>query len=356
MKYFLLIFSIIIINGTFSIPQTNVPLTEDSQERLFAAIAEYLDAPYKIGGITPKGVDCSALTQVIYEHAFNLPLPYPITEQYAQGENVNDINELLAGDLIFFNISTKDKPDHIGIYIGNAHFVHATINKGVIVSSIYDKNYYDSFLCGKRLMPTKYNKKIKFKILTNCIKHPEMMVSSLEDFYWENSYSSNCEIMDNHISLEICENKLSACFDSNYDILNLFKVEDFISRYVLYAKTFSDCGIVDCISVCNTSFKEHLSLKYDMIYNYYDETFTVKNCVLEYLDIDPATFNKNYFEYTEKLETNKKTTKKYKKIEAEFNKYLELHDKSLKIELNDYRIVDDNTIEKIKSIKKELFY
>jgi peptidoglycan DL-endopeptidase LytE len=99
----------------------------------------FLGAPYRLGGSSVKGLDCSGFVKKIY-HFFNIDLPRTAFEQAHIGLRVAR-EELIEGDLIFFN--TRRKLGHVGIYIGNDEFVHASSRKqGVRVDNL-NTPYYD---------------------------------------------------------------------------------------------------------------------------------------------------------------------------------------------------------------------
>ena len=116
----------------------NVPFTE--REKILFEVIKYLETPYKYGGNTDKGIDCSAFTKQVYEKSVSVELPRTAREQFNTGEKVSK-DELKFGDLVFFNTRKTNNPGHVGIYLGDNQFVHASKTYGVTVSSL-DANYY----------------------------------------------------------------------------------------------------------------------------------------------------------------------------------------------------------------------
>ncbi|MEK7374948.1 MAG: NlpC/P60 family protein, partial [Thermodesulfobacteriota bacterium] len=92
---------------------------------LVKAALGFLGAPYRLGGFSLKGIDCSGLVKNNYE-AFNIDLPRTAFEQSRLGMRVSR-KELVEGDLLFFN--TRRSFGHVGIYIGNNKFLHAASRK-----------------------------------------------------------------------------------------------------------------------------------------------------------------------------------------------------------------------------------
>jgi hypothetical protein len=98
--------------------------------------------PYRLGGNSKKGIDCSAFVQNVYHDGFNITLPRTTKTQVNKGYLVYK-NQLRVGDLIFFKTGWRTR--HVGIYIGNNEFIHASTSQGVITSSldnVYWKNKY----------------------------------------------------------------------------------------------------------------------------------------------------------------------------------------------------------------------
>ncbi len=109
--------------------------------------------PYKYGGNTKNGIDCSAFTQTVYRDVFNIKLERAARLQYKQGEVIEKGDELKYGDLVFFNTRKRVKPGHVGIYIGDNLFAHASSTKGVTISAI-DYDYYSRTFMGARRFET----------------------------------------------------------------------------------------------------------------------------------------------------------------------------------------------------------
>ena len=121
------------------------------KEKMLMEIIKYLDTPYKYGGNSKNGIDCSAFTQAIFQNTFSVILLRSAKDQYTQGFVVDDREKLQFGDLIFFNTRRRVRPGHVGIYIGDNLFAHSSSKNGVIVSSL-DLDYYSNrFMGGRRI-------------------------------------------------------------------------------------------------------------------------------------------------------------------------------------------------------------
>lgn len=117
-----------------------------STEELFAALDGWLGVPYRFGGTTKSGVDCSGLVMNVMRDAWGIVM------KRSSGEMLNDLDpigkeDLRPGDLIFFKIGGR-QGYHVGIYTGQGRFVHASTTKGVMMSGLdepyFIRHYYQS--------------------------------------------------------------------------------------------------------------------------------------------------------------------------------------------------------------------
>lgn len=103
---------------------------------------------YRLGGSTREGIDCSALMQHVFSDTMNLRLPRTTYEQMLRGNRVEKHN-LKAGDLLFFRMNTRGR--HVGVYIGNSEFLHASTSKGVTVSTMENRYWHSRFMTARRI-------------------------------------------------------------------------------------------------------------------------------------------------------------------------------------------------------------
>jgi cell wall-associated NlpC family hydrolase len=115
--------------------------------RVAALAMGFVGRPYAWSGVGASGFDCSGLVARVYA-AVGRMLPHSSFSQYGVGAAVAR-DALAAGDLVFFHTYSSG-PSHVGIYVGNQRFVHASYSRGVIVSSIDEPYYVDRYLGARR--------------------------------------------------------------------------------------------------------------------------------------------------------------------------------------------------------------
>jgi len=125
---------------------SDVPL---DHTKLNSFVNRWLGVPYKYGGRSMNGIDCSAFSQTFYQHFFNIPLKRTAAEQFKQGVDVSS-GDYDYGDLIFFRIEGSDI-DHVGVYLYRDRFIHASSSQGVTISSLTEDYYSSRYAGAKRL-------------------------------------------------------------------------------------------------------------------------------------------------------------------------------------------------------------
>ena len=121
--------------------------SEFSHQKLMDIVQMYLGTPYCWGGTSRSGIDCSGLTQCVF-FRLGIPLPRTSYKQFLRGQKVS-LQKLRAGDLVFFSTNYFGMVSHVGIYLGNNQFCHASSSRGVTISNL-NKYYYRTRFIGAR--------------------------------------------------------------------------------------------------------------------------------------------------------------------------------------------------------------
>jgi lipoprotein Spr len=132
-RIFLILFSV------FTIKKSVAQYSVDSTVNTF--VDAWIGKPYKFGGESRRGIDCSALVQLFYKTAFGFTIPRTCVYQYKQCEKILSEN-LKIGDILFFKSKLSPSGWHCGIFIGDNKFLHAANRaQGVIISFLTETRY-----------------------------------------------------------------------------------------------------------------------------------------------------------------------------------------------------------------------
>lgn len=118
---------------------------------LFTVAEKWLGVPYCYGGNTKKGCDCSGFVSQVYKAVYGKSLER--NSAAIRDKNCSKIrrSQLRTGDLVFFKTGSSRKINHVGIYLKDDKFIHASSSKGVIVSSLEEKYYIRTYVCSGRV-------------------------------------------------------------------------------------------------------------------------------------------------------------------------------------------------------------
>lgn len=124
----------------------DIPVEQMMDHEFIRFMEHWYGTHYRMGGIDTNGIDCSGFAIQYMRYFHNVDLPRTSRDQYAQAVHVPK-NELREGDLVFFRTGRKKVISHVGVYLRNNKFAHASTSNGVMISDL-DEPYYHSRFVG----------------------------------------------------------------------------------------------------------------------------------------------------------------------------------------------------------------
>ena len=121
----------------------------DIKSKIMDQYADWKGVRYRLGGESKRGIDCSAFVQRTFREQFGMDLPRSTYEQEDMGKKIQR-TKLRPGDLVLFRAGSTGR--HVGIYLGNDKFVHASTSSGVTISNMTDTYWDKRYREGRRLL------------------------------------------------------------------------------------------------------------------------------------------------------------------------------------------------------------
>lgn len=123
-------------------------LTEKQFEK---KVKQYVGVPYRKGGRSSKGLDCSGFVSMVYDRHFGIELPHNSRELYlfTKLQKIAKTG-MQAGDLLFFSNRKTKRINHVGVYLSHGQFIHASTSQGIMVSKLKDQYWGKRFVGSKR--------------------------------------------------------------------------------------------------------------------------------------------------------------------------------------------------------------
>lgn len=134
------------LNMTIDVPEDNLVL--------YSFADEWRGTPYRFGGTSRKGTDCSGFVWQLYKAVYDLDVGrHSSASLMAKSKKISK-KQLREGDMVFFNINNRrgGRASHVGVYLKNGLFVHATTRNGVIISSLSEPYYRRTYLGAGRVL------------------------------------------------------------------------------------------------------------------------------------------------------------------------------------------------------------
>jgi cell wall-associated NlpC family hydrolase len=122
---------------------------EQIERKIREGVMQWMGTPHRLGGNTKSGVDCSGFVARLYNDLFDIDLPRSTKGQVKTGIPLSP-DRLLPGDLVFFKPALLKR--HVGIYLGNGEFAHASSTSGVTISNITDRFWRKAYWTARRLL------------------------------------------------------------------------------------------------------------------------------------------------------------------------------------------------------------
>jgi lipoprotein Spr len=116
---------------------------------LYQFIDKWYGTDYRLGGRDKKGIDCSGFAQRLYYEVYGIDLLRTSTEQFSNCKRIKHSKDAEEGDLVFFHVRSK-RITHVGVYLANDYFVHASTSNGVMISNLNEEYWHKYYAgCGR---------------------------------------------------------------------------------------------------------------------------------------------------------------------------------------------------------------
>jgi cell wall-associated NlpC family hydrolase len=137
-------------------PEISTAIIEDPvpiEDLVRSEVLQWQGTPYRMGGSNRNGIDCSGFVQRLYRDLFDRQLPRSTALQSRSGQWIGK-DQLRTGDLVFFSMPYQGR--HVGIYLGEMEFAHASITQGVTISSLEEVYWRQSYWTARRYLDARH--------------------------------------------------------------------------------------------------------------------------------------------------------------------------------------------------------
>jgi len=148
-KPLLILLSILLLSACGSLPpEPDIKVSNQLERQLMTFHQEWRGTPYRLGGMSKRGVDCSGFVYLAYQELLRQTIPRTTAEQVNSGVKVSK-ERLKAGDLVFFKTGWATR--HVGIYLSDSKFLHASTSQGVMISTLENSYWKRKYWLSRRL-------------------------------------------------------------------------------------------------------------------------------------------------------------------------------------------------------------
>lgn len=202
---------------------SSFPTIDFSEQQFVDEVKKYLGIPYRLGGTTKKGMDCSGFTRIVYDRLLGLDLPKNSTGQFrfAEMEKV-DSGDLQTGDLIFFGNSKKKQVSHVGVYLSDGQFIHASSSQGITVSSLENRYWKKRFVGSKRHMALSSSQDTDELLFESHLEIPVGQDGTISA-YTRDEFRTNSLVAQNYLD-SFDQYSSSEIFGLNHTPLNFYEI------------------------------------------------------------------------------------------------------------------------------------
>lgn len=135
--------------------------TDSQLKQLISEARKWIGTPYRYGGHSRSGTDCSGMVMELFQKVYNIKLPRSAAMQQSYACEI-ERNKLAAGDLVFFCTGkSKNRVSHVGLYVGDGKMIHASASRGVMESGIEERYWQRTYYSSGRIIESKGKKESK---------------------------------------------------------------------------------------------------------------------------------------------------------------------------------------------------
>jgi cell wall-associated NlpC family hydrolase len=234
-------------SATESQDVSSFPSVGFSERQFEDEVKKYLGIPYRSGGTTKRGMDCSGFARIVYDRLLGIDLPHNSINQFrfAELEKVPS-SDMQTGDLIFFGNNKKKRINHVGVYLSDGQFIHASSSQGITVSSLEDRYWKKRLVGSRRHMALSSSQDTDELVLESHLEIPVGQDGTITACT-RDEFRTNSLVSQNYLN-SFDQYSSSKIFGLNHTPLNFYEIG--------YGQTISD-GLTVSMSGIYEKFDNH---------------------------------------------------------------------------------------------------